>query len=73
MQTAKNPLHPLSDRGTEMMTPFPVPIHRRLHDTNIDVMRTKEKPSFPVPGIEESCHSRSDKQKADNVNITQII
>lgn len=36
-------------RGIEMMTPLPVPIHRRLHDTIREVILTKEKPSFPVP------------------------
>lgn len=38
-----------SVRGMEMMTPFPVPIHRRLHDTMRAVILTNEKPSFPVP------------------------
>ena len=32
-----------------MMTPFPVPIQSRLHEMSSDVMRTNEKPSFPVP------------------------
>ena len=35
--------------GTEMMTPFPVPIHKRFDETNKAVIRTKEKPSLPVP------------------------
>ncbi len=35
--------------GTEMMTPFPVPIHRRKLDTRREVMRTKLNPSFPLP------------------------
>lgn len=38
-----------SVRGMEIMTPLPVPIHRRLHDTMRAVIRTNEKPSFPVP------------------------
>lgn len=41
-----------SVRGMEMMTPLPVPIHRRLHDTMRAVMRTNEKPSLPVPDSE---------------------
>lgn len=32
-----------------MMTPFPVPIHRRLHDIIRVVILTNEKPSLPVP------------------------
>lgn len=43
----------LSVRGMEMMTPFPVPIHRRLHDTMRAVILTKEKPSLPVPDRKE--------------------
>lgn len=46
-------LDSLSVRGMEMMTPFPVPIHRRLHDTNRAVILTNEKPSFPVPNKKE--------------------
>ena len=38
-------------KGTEIITPFPVPIHRRLEETNKAVIRTNEKPSFPVPEI----------------------
>uniref|UniRef100_A0A8D9BFZ0 Uncharacterized protein n=1 Tax=Cacopsylla melanoneura TaxID=428564 RepID=A0A8D9BFZ0_9HEMI len=38
-------------RGTEMITPFPVPIQRREEEMRSAVMRTKEKPSFPVPSI----------------------
>ena len=38
-----------SDRGTDMMTPFPVPIHNLLQDICSAVIRTKEKPSLPVP------------------------
>lgn len=41
--------HVLSVRGIEMMTPFPVPTHRRLHETIKAVILTNEKPSFPVP------------------------
>ena len=36
-------------RGTLMMTPLPVPSHSRLQLTCRAVIRTKEKPSFPVP------------------------
>ena len=36
-------------KGTDIITPFPVPIHNRLHDTSRAVMRTNEKPNFPVP------------------------
>lgn len=36
-----------------MTTPFPVPIHRRLHDTVSAVILTNEKPSFPVPNGKE--------------------
>ncbi len=38
-----------SDKGMEMMTPFPVPTHSRLQETIRAVILTKEKPSFPVP------------------------
>ena len=38
-------------KGTEIITPFPVPIHRRLEETNKAVIRTNEKPSLPVPEI----------------------
>lgn len=40
-----------SDRGTEITTPLPVPIHKRLHDTIRAVIRTNENPSLPVPSI----------------------
>lgn len=39
----------LSVSGMEIMTPFPVPTHKRLQDTMRAVILTKEKPSFPVP------------------------
>ncbi len=38
-----------SDKGMEMMTPFPVPTHSRLQEIIRAVILTKEKPSFPVP------------------------
>ena len=41
-------------RGTLMMTPLPVPSHRRLQLTWRAVIRTKEKPSFPVPERRET-------------------
>lgn len=46
----------LSVNGMEIMTPFPVPTHKRLQDTIRAVILTKEKPSFPVPvgeGVKE--------------------
>ena len=39
----------LSESGTEIMTPLPVPIQSRLQETNRDVILTNENPSFPVP------------------------
>ena len=39
----------LSDNGTEIMTPFPVPIHSRVQEINMAVILTKENPSLPVP------------------------
>lgn len=45
-------MHLLSERGTDMTTPLPVPIHNLLQDINIAVILTKEKPSFPVPKIQ---------------------
>lgn len=44
-----------SESGTEMMTPFPVPIHNRCKLIIIDVMRTNEKPSLPVPFSIQQC------------------
>lgn len=41
--------HSLSVRGMEMTTPLPVPTQSRLPATSRAVMRTKEKPSLPVP------------------------
>ena len=35
--------------GTEMITPFPVPIHKRLQETSNAVIRTNENPNLPVP------------------------
>lgn len=39
----------LSESGTQMMTPFPVPIQSLLQAAINEVMRTKENPSLPVP------------------------
>lgn len=39
----------LSVNGMEMMTPFPVPTHKRLQDTISAVILTNENPSLPVP------------------------
>lgn len=58
-----------SVRGMEMMTPLPVPIHKRLHDTMRAVMRTNEKPSLPVPDSE----IRTVRVKADVLNRGQIF
>lgn len=41
--------HLLSVKGIEMTTPFPVPTQRRLPAMSRAVIRTNEKPSFPVP------------------------
>lgn len=38
-----------SVRGIDIITPLPVPTHRRLLAIIREVMRTKEKPSLPVP------------------------
>lgn len=43
------PLH--SFNGTDIITPLPVPIHKRFDDINSAVIRTNEKPNFPVPEI----------------------
>lgn len=45
-------------RGMEMMTPFPVPIHRRLHEIIRVVILTKEKPSLPVPVQKQNTSSK---------------
>lgn len=39
----------LSVSGMEMITPFPVPTQRRFPPIRSAVIRTKEKPSLPVP------------------------
>lgn len=50
----------LSVSGMEMMTPFPVPTHRRFPPIRRAVMRTKEKPSLPVPAnAQESTRSHN--------------
>lgn len=61
----------LSDSGTEMMTPLPVPIHNRCKLIIIDVMRTKEKPNLPVPLVastEKVPLNFSIKKKIDDLN-----
>lgn len=45
--------HSLSVSGMEMTTPLPVPTQRRLPAISRAVMRTKEKPSLPVPRGQE--------------------
>ena len=44
----------LSVSGMEMITPFPVPTQRRFPPIRSAVIRTKEKPSLPVPVNHES-------------------
>lgn len=41
----------LSWRGTDNITPLPVPIHKRLHEMANAVMRTNENPNLPVPAM----------------------
>lgn len=60
-----------SVRGMEMMTPFPVPIHRRLHDTMRAVILTNEKPSFPVPG--KTVKKNTFNTKSDLMNKAQCF
>ena len=47
-------LSPSALRGTEMTTPFPVPIQSRLDEMSSAVMRTNEKPSLPVPATPDT-------------------
>lgn len=49
----------LSERGTEIITPFPVPIHSLLQEISMAVMRTKENPSLPVPGVVKRIYRHS--------------
>lgn len=49
----------LSERGTEIITPFPVPIHSLLQEISMAVMRTKENPSLPVPGVVKAIYQHS--------------
>ena len=42
-------------KGTLMITPFPVPSQSRVQDTRSAVIRTKEKPSLPVPEKRKKC------------------
>lgn len=37
-----------------MITPFPVPIHNLHDEMRRAVMRTNEKPNFPVPTTEKN-------------------
>lgn len=46
----------LSDSGTDIMTPFPVPIHSLFEEISNAVIRTKENPSFPVPATNINIH-----------------
>lgn len=48
-----------SVRGTDITTPFPVPIHNRLHETSRAVIRANENPNLPVPSIFETYGSMS--------------
>lgn len=56
----------LSVNGIEMMTPFPVPTHKRLQDTIRAVILTNENPSFPVP-------ETSMQHSLKNIKKTQIF
>lgn len=51
------------------MTPLLVPIHSRLQETIRAVIRTKEKPSFPVPSIFETYGSISTSCMCSNVCV----
>ena len=51
-----------------MITPLPVPIHKRLHETNKEVILTNEKPSLPVPEKKKSFLCIS-----DGIKICKIV
>ena len=63
-------VHPPSDKGTEMMTPLPVPIQSLFDDTRREVMRTKEKPSFPVPAQHKKLFTKAIQSE---INILLLI
>lgn len=67
-------IYSLSDRGTEMITPLPVPIHSRLQEISMAVIRTNENPSLPVPYLDEKdVVITSGLQIATNENTATVI
>lgn len=62
-----------SDKGMEMMTPFPVPTHRRLQDTTRAVILTKEKPSLPVPATHTSPIQQPTRRAGTHEVSEQIV
>ena len=60
-------------RGTDRMTPFPVPTQRRSLVNISDVIRTNENPNLPVPEEKAtngkfSCHNVSDSNPTTTLN-----
>lgn len=62
----------LSVNGMEMMTPFPVPTHKRLQDTIRAVILTNENPSLPVPK-NKRCFSSKIMSKNNCSSIQRIL
>lgn len=62
----------LSVNGMEMMTPFPVPTHKRLQDTIRAVILTNENPSLPVPK-NKRCFSSKIMSKNNFSSITENL
>lgn len=62
----------LSVNGMEMMTPFPVPTHKRLQDTIRAVILTNENPSLPVPK-NKRCFSSKIMSKNNISSITENL
>ena len=57
-----------------MITPLPVPIHSRLQEISMAVIRTNENPSLPVPDLDEKdVVITSGLQIATNENIAPVI
>lgn len=52
-RTASLTTESLSFNGTDIITPLLVPIHKRFDDISKLLIRTNEKPTFPVPETEE--------------------
>lgn len=55
-----------------MMTPFPVPTHKRLQDTIRAVILTNENPSLPVPK-NKRCFSSKIMSKNNFTSIKEIL